>query len=166
MAVVDLLSAALTARDAGTKNNSILEMGMLRSASGWVETNDDDSIGATYRLCQVPSNAKISQLLIYTDGAGSAGDTDVGIYQTTKNGSAVVDADFFASALDINAAALNGVDITHESAVFGFEDIDKPLWSALGLSSDPNLMYDIVCTLTEAIATTASTLALKCKYVI
>lgn len=168
MAAVDILSNAITNRDASPRvtNDAILEKGYLREACGFVTTNADDSIGSTYRLCQVPSNARISQVLIYTDAAGSTGDTDVGIYQTTKNGSAVVDADHFASAVDINAAALSGVDVTHESAVFDYEDMEKPLWEALGLSADTNRFYDVVCTLTEAIATSAVVLGLKVRYVI
>jgi len=168
MAVVALLSAAITNRDASPRvaNDSILEGGMVRQAGGFMETALNDSVGSTYRFCQVPSNAKILSVLLWADAAGSAGDMDLGIYQTTDNGGAVVDADHFASAVDVNAAALAGVDVTHESGVFGVEDSDKALWKALGLSVDSRRMYDVVGTLTEAIATTAQTLAVKVLYAI
>jgi hypothetical protein len=102
---------------------------------------------------------------LYSDDVGTTGTLDIGIYKNTADGGAVVDADFFASAVDINAAALNGTDVTHESTVFGFEDAEKPLWEALGLSSDPCLIYDVVITSTQA-ASSGGTLTLKGLYVV
>ena len=168
MAVVDLLSSIITNRDASPRaaNDPKLEKGRLREAVGFVETNLDDSIASTYRLCQVPSGARIAQVLLWADGASATGDMDLGLYQTTDKGSAVVDADFFASAIDINAAALSAVDVTHESAVYGLEDAEKTLWEALGLSADPFLDYDIVGTLTAALTTTAQTIMVKVRYVL
>jgi hypothetical protein len=34
--------------------------------------------------------------------------------------------------------------------VFGIEDVEKPLWEALGLTADPVRDYDIALTLTAA----------------
>jgi len=167
MASEALKSGSITNRDATPKvlNNSAVVGGQLVSAVGTLELTASSDPGSTYRMFQIPSNALVHELKIYSDDVGATGDIDVGLYKNTADGGAVVDADFFASALDINAAALNGVDITHESGVFGLEDAEKPLWSALGLSSDPALIYDVVCTTTEA-AGTGGTVTLKCKYVI
>jgi len=166
MATENLKSGFITNRDSSPKvlSNSSLVGGKLMSAVGTVEMTTAD-LGSTYRMFQVPSNCLIHELKIYSDDVGASGDIDVGIYKNTEDGGAVVDADFFASALDVNAAALNGVDITHESGIFGLEDAEKPLWQALGLSSDPGLIYDVVCTSTEA-AGTGGTITLKCKYAI
>lgn len=165
MAVVDILSSALTNRDANTKNGPGLEKGMLREAIGYVTTNSDDSIGSTYRFCQIPSNARVSQILLYSDGGGAAGAGDIGIYQTTDNGSAVVDADHFSSAVVVSSA-LAGSDVTHESAVFDIDDMEKPLWEALGLSEDSQRLYDVVMTLTAAITTAATKIGAKVRYAI
>lgn len=167
MAIVALKSGPITNRDAvpAVANNANVEGGMLRECVGTLEATTADDIGSTYRFCQIPSNARVSQVLLYADDQGTAGDMDVGIYRTTGDGGAVVDADFFATATDVNAAALNGSDITHASGVFGLEDAEKPLWEALGLSSDPGIMYDVVGTLTEA-NSTGGTLMLKVRYVI
>ncbi len=160
MAVVSLKSGSITNRDATprVKNNSSVEAGMLKGCVGTLEATAADDIGSTYRMFQVPSNAVMHHLTLWADDQGTGGDADVGIYQTTENGGAVVDADFFASAVDINAAALAAVDVTHESTVFGLEDAEKPLWQALGLSADPCIMYDVVLTLTEANSAGASIL--------
>jgi len=165
MAVVTLKTGPITDRDADprVKVNSAVMAGTVISAVGTVETNVADSIASKYIMFQIPSNARMVDLKIYSDDVGTAGDTDIGLYDTTEDGGAVVDADFFASALDINAAALTGTDVLHESAVYGFEDSEKTLWEGLGLAEDPNVKYDVVLTLTEAL-TSISTLTLKALY--
>ena len=71
----------------------------------------------------------------------------------------MVDADHFASAQSI-ATALKNSDVTHESGVFDIDDVEKPLWEALGLTADPQRFYDIAVTLTAA-AGSAGTVSAK-----
>lgn len=165
MATENLFSGVLTNRDATprVKINSSLS-GMMQAVVGTLECGTGD-LGSTYRMVQVPSNCRIDQILLYSDDLGTTGLADIGVYQTTENGSAVVDADFFASAVDMKAAALNGTDVTHESTVYGLEDAEKPLWQALGLTADSNRMYDIVLTTTEAFQA-AGTITLKVRYAV
>lgn len=168
MAVVVTKSGGITNRDASprVKMNASLMGGVLASAAGTVETTATDSIGSTYIMCQVPSNARVHQVLLYCDDIGTTGEADIGLYRTTADGSAVVDADFFASAVVLDSGALNAVDVTHEAAAgtgLNIDDVEKPLWSALGLTTDPRIMYDVVLTLTEA-ANAAGTLSLKVAY--
>jgi hypothetical protein len=115
-------------------------------------------------MCQVPSNANIKQVLLSCDDIGTTTVADVGIYQTTANGGAVVDADFFASAVSLKDGALADSNVTHESGAYGVEDIEKPLWEALGLSADSHRMYDVALTLTAA-SDAAGTVSLKVFYV-
>ena len=165
MAVVTTKSGGITNRDSSpkVKINSILTEGLLRENVGTVEVANGDSTGSKYIMFQVPSNARVSQLLVWADDIGTTTAGDVGLYQTTANGGAVVDADFFASALSLNGGALTASDITHESGVFNVDDAEKTLWSALGLTADPNLFYDVVLTLTGD-ADAAGTFTLKGKY--
>jgi hypothetical protein len=170
-AVVNLLSQPVTDLDATPIVKQVPSVigGVIREAVGFVTTNSDDSIGSTYRICRVPSNARITQILGSQDvGSASAGIADVGVYQTAANGGAVVDADFFASAWDFNVLGdCHNVDITHEAgAGFLVNEDEKYLWEALGLSTDSNREYDIVLTLTEAIATGATVVGLKVRYVL
>ncbi len=72
----------------------------------------------------------------------------------------MVDADFFGSAISLKDGALTALDVTHESAVFSLANAEKPLWLALGLTADPNLVYDVAATLTAASDATAQ---LVCK---
>jgi len=170
MAVVTTKAAGITNRDSSpqVKINSILGAGVLREAVGKVEIANGDSIASRYVLCEIPSNARVSQVLVYSDDVGTTTVADFGLYQTTANGGAVADVDFFASALVLNAGALNGTDITYEAANTGVTDPDaceKFVWQALGLSADPKLMYDVCATLTAA-ADGAGTLSIKVRYVV
>lgn len=150
MATEKILSAAITNRDATPQvKMGPAYKGELQEAIGVVACGTGD-LGSTYRFFSIPSNARMSQLLIYSPDMGTTGLADVGLYDTTSNGGLVVDADFFASAIDMKAAALNGSDITHESGVFSLANSEKMLWQALGLSSDPCKEYDVVLTTTEA----------------
>lgn len=167
MAVVTLKSAPVTNADATpvVLNNASVDGGYLRSAVGVVDGSASDSVGSTYRFVRVPSNARISRVIFASDNGGATGQVDIGVYQTAANGGAVVDADFFASAVDMGAGAVAATDVTHESGVYGIEDAEQPLWQALGLSSDPGREYDIVSTAVEIIAN-AATQTLKVEYVI
>lgn len=151
MPVEALKSAAITNADATplVLTNARIMAGAMREAIGTKQASASASIGSTYRLCRVPSNARISQVIASCDAFDITGAADIGVYQTAENGGAVVDADFFASALLMTTALPNTV-CTHESGVFGIEDVEKPLWEALGLTADPMRDYDIVMTLTAA----------------
>lgn len=152
MAVDTLKSAAITNADATPpvlSNARVNRMQMWESV-GTAQATASASIGSTYRLGRLPSNARVSQVILCWDAFDTTGAGDVGIYQTAANGGAVVDADHFASAVVMTSANTAGTDVTHESTVNGLEDAEKPLWEALGLSTDPMREYDVVVTLTAA----------------
>lgn len=165
MAVVNLKSQVITDQDASpvVKTSPLEVGGVIREAIGVVQTNSDDSANSTYRMVRLPSRARVTQVLISSDDAGTTGDTDIGLYLSDEG--AVEDADFFASALDINTAALEHSDVTYESGVVGPEDMSKRLWEQLGKTTDPDVFYDVALTLTEAV-TAATDIALKVRYVL
>ena len=169
MAVVTPSSAAIVNANAGIHNNARIVKAPLLETVGMYEVANGDSIASIYRLVRVPSNARVSQVLLSCD-AITSGAGDVGIYETAGNGGAVVDVDFFASAQSIATALLNS-DITSEAdpadagAGFGKADAEKALWEALGLTADPGKEYDIAVTLTAA-AAAAGTLSLKVRYTV
>lgn len=169
MAVVTTKASAVTAADAGTAVKKILSGGILKESVGTLEAVSGDSIASIYRLARVPSNARVSRVLLSCDAITTCAG-DVGVYDIAAvNSGAVVDVDFFASAQSL-ATALSNTDITHEAdaadagAGFGQADVEKPLWQALGLSADPGKYYDIAVTLTAA-AGSAGTVSLKVQYV-
>lgn len=164
MAVVNTKSPSLTNRDAvpSVANNSITERGQTRLCKDRVAVANGDSIASVLRVISVPSNARVHQLALTNDvlGVGAAG--DVGVYRNTQDGSAVVDADYFGSAVALATAQTN-LDVTNESGTNTIAKQVQPLWQALGFSADPNTTFDICVTLTAA-AAAAGDLALGCIY--
>ncbi len=166
MAVVEVKSTAITNADSATQklNSTRLQEGRIKESVGTAPLANGDSIGSIYRLARVPSGARVSDVILLCD-AITSGAGDVGLYDIASvNSGAVVDADFFASAQSIASAITTGTNIVHESGVYGIEDIEKPLWEALGLSADPRKLYDVAMTLTAA-AGAAGDIALKVRYV-
>ena len=166
MATEALKSTAITNADATppVANPRHLQ-GHLFEAVGTVEAGAGDT-SSTYRMVRVPSWCRISEIQLFSDDVGAAGAVDIGIYQIAANGGAVVDADCFASAVDVNTAALNGSIVTYEAGLSTaqIDDIEKQLWEQLGLSSDPKRYYDIVLTPSTGLGT-GGTLSLRVRYV-
>lgn len=165
MAVVNTKSSSITNRDAtpSVASNSRLTKSNTMSGIGVVAVANGDSIASTLRLTSVPSNARISQVLLTSTAITSAA-ADLGLYQTADNGGLVVDADFFASAASL-AAAQSNVDVTRESGIVTVANIELPIWQALGLAADPSRDYDVVLTLTAA-ATAAGNAAVEIRYAV
>ncbi|WP_433886947.1 hypothetical protein [Pseudomonas vranovensis] len=170
MAVVNVKSTAVTAGDAfpQTLTAQKIDGGRLRERVGVAEATATDSIGSTYRLVRISSGDRVSRLLLSCDAITTAVG-DIGLYDIDAvNKGAVVDADFFASAQALTSALVN-TDVTHEAdaadagAGFGLADVEKQIWQALGLASDPGKQYDVAITLTAA-ATGAGTLVLRMQY--
>lgn len=164
MAVVNTKASAITNADASPRvlNSRLVADGDVREHVGTVEAANGDSIGSTYRLARVRSSARVGAVILKCDAITTCAG-DVGLYRTAADGGAVVDADFFASAQSL-AVALSGTDVTHESGVVDIDDIEKPLWQALGLASDPVIDYDVAVTLTAA-AGSAGTISLRVQTV-
>jgi hypothetical protein len=170
MATASVSSTQITNRDAAPRvlNNARITRGAVQSSCGTCEAGAADSIGSKYKLCSVPSNARMVQLLLSCDTMGTSGAADIGIYQTTDNGSAVVDADFFASAQALTSALKNSDVLFESDGTSSANDISKvemPLWQALGLTADPKRDYDIVATLTAA-TVSAGTISLQANFCI
>jgi hypothetical protein len=168
MATETVKSTFITNRDAvpSVKTASKISGGVLREWVATVEAGAGDT-SSKYIMGSLPSNARISRIELFSDDVGASGAVDIGIYQTTANGGAVVDQDCFASAVDVNTAALNGSNLTYEAALSTaqIDDIEKMLWEQLNLSADPQRDYDVVITPSTGLAT-GGTLSLRVQYVI
>jgi hypothetical protein len=168
MGVVTTKSGAITNRDSTPRVLETAITGNLKEVVGTLEAAAGDSSASKYIMCTIPSNARVTEVLLFCDDLGSTGLADIGVYRTTEDGGSVVDADVFASAQALTSAlAGSGTNIMHESTVIGYEDLEKQLWEQVsgGLTSDPGYMYDVVLTLTEAVEL-AGTITLKVRYVV
>lgn len=164
MAAENLKSAAITARDSTPPAATNSNPGQLFRSWGKIEAAGGDA-GSTYRFCTIPSNARCIKAYFSSDDlSGSTATLNLGLYQTTENGGAVVDADFFASAIDVNAAAVAWTDVSVERAATLIDELEKPLWERIGLSADSQRNYDV--TGVSVSAAVSGTMAVYVDYVV
>ena len=162
MAVVTTKTTAITALDANSSKSAVIGEA-LRVAVGTVEVANGDSIGSKLVLLRLPSHARVSSLELSCDAITSAA-ADVGLYDIAANGGAVVDADLFGSAVSL-ATAIDKTNVLCEAVSADIQKVcnGARLWERLGLSADPNKVYDVVLTLTAA-ATAAGSVGLMARY--
>lgn len=141
-------------------------VGMMRSAKSAATVSATQASGDTIRLVRVPSNARIDAVLLTTADATTAGNINIGVWQTTGNGGAVVDADLFASALALTGGPFVRSDQTWESGEYTYAESCKPLWEVLGLTTDPCREYDIVAEVSTTFDAAGTTIVLEVQYVI
>lgn len=166
MGVVTVKSTQITNRDATPRvlSNSRVVRGDVHHARGVCAIANADSIASKYLFCTIPSNAVPVSVRVSCPDIGTTTAGDVGLYKTTGDGGAVVDVDFFASALSLSGGALSKSEIVNENtAVATPANGEKPIWELLGLTSDPGISYDVVLTLTAA-ADAAGSVLLEIDY--
>lgn len=167
MAVVTVKSTQITNRDALPRvfNNGRVDGAAKLIALDTFAIANGDSIASKYIVVSVPSRAVPVGLRVSCPDIGTTTVADIGLYRTTLDGGAVVDADFFASALSLSGGAIAKTESVYESGVITLANAAKPLWEILGLSADPCCDYDVVLTLTAA-ADAAGVGLLELEYVI
>lgn len=155
------------------RSDGLLAGGERSSAIGSCATGSAaDGVGSTYRLCRVPSKARIVELKLQNTALGTGAAVNVGVYWPTvvpagsglsaSNSAAVISASLFASAYSV-AAAAQPTEITNQSGNNGLSNQELPLWQAAGLSSDPGIDLDIVATVSTVFAASGS-LGAKVEY--
>lgn len=166
MTVQNVRSSSIANRDAtpSVASNSRLTKSPVLEGFGVGQLTIPIFAASTIRLTSIPSNARISQVLLTNTALGGTTAANVGIYQIADNGGAVVNATLFGSAISLVAAAAN-VDITRQSGVITVANMEQPLWQLLGLAADPIRDYDVVLTLTVA-ATSSGQATLAVRYTV
>jgi hypothetical protein len=161
MAVVTVKSTQITNRDATPRvlSNSRIVKADVQHARGVVLITSGNTTASKYIACSIPSNAVPISVRVSAPDIGTTTAGDVGLYKNTGDGGAVVDVDFFASALSLSGGALSKSEIVNEAAAIATPaNGEKPVWELLGLSADPGLIYDVVLTLTADADGTGSAL--------
>lgn len=161
MAVLNYKSTVITNRDATPKllTDAPVSGGGLNATQGYVTSVAADSIASTYRLCQVPSNARVDSVRFQCAALGASTTLDVGVYYPTyipagaglagSLASTAISQAFFASAIACTSAVAL-TEVTNESLTNTIDKQEMPLWQALGLTTDPGIALDIVATATAA----------------
>lgn len=127
--------------------------GPLRMSRGYISDPSDAFAAAdVLRFFQLPSAARIYELYIISDAVFTGGTVDVGLHKAGNNhDGAVIDADLFASAVDVFTAEIR-TEIFGESTTFEEDDRGKPLWALANegagtYTEDPNETWEITGTL-------------------
>ena len=96
--------------------------GHLRAQVATIEVAAADDDTSVYRLFRLPSNAKVTAIMVFNDAITGGTSYDVGLYRTAADGGAAVDVDAFASAVDMSSAraAAGPLNLTFEA-----QNIDK-----------------------------------------
>ncbi len=144
--------------------NSNKSAGRLMNAKSVATVSATQAANDTIRLVRVPSNARIDAVLLTTGDATTAGNINIGVWQTAENGGAVVDADLFASALALTGGPFTRSDQTWESGEYTYAESCLPLWEVLGLSADPGREYDIVAQVSTTGDGMGTTMVLEVLY--
>lgn len=146
------------------RNNSI-RAGIMLEEIGLVTPAADDSATSIHRFLQVPTNSRLSDLLIAAADATTAGKYDIGLYYPVEKGGAVIDVDAFAAAFDLSGGPFYWSSVLLVGVVTIAESV-KPLWELAGLSADPGGYFDIAGTIETAFNGGPTSVGMKARYVI
>lgn len=168
MAVETVLSSSLTLRNQNPRalNDQRLNAGRVRHSRGVVAVAATASSTSTYRFFQVPAHAVPISLRLSCPDIGTTMTADFGIYRTTRDGGAVVDADLFASAVDIHGGALAKSEILRESTTITVALSEQAIWQFTALTVDPGYSYDVVMTATADNDGTAASVLLEMDWTV
>lgn len=151
MAVVTVKSTQITNRDALPRvlNQARISGAELKHKRAVAAITSGDSTGSLYIMFDVPSRAIPISVRLSSPDIGTTTTVDMGLYQTTANGGAVVDADFFTAAKVVNAGAISKSESVSGNVVT-LANGEKTIWELLGLTADSGIDYDVVLTLVGA----------------
>ena len=158
MAVVNTLGANITKLNATPVQNvdAAISGGKLRSQADVVSIAAADDDNSTFRVARVHSSWRVAAINRRNTAITGGTDYHVGLYRTAADGGAVVDADAYASSISLATAATSPVDDSFEAR--SVANIQNRVYQDAGLTTDPNVFYDIVYT-GNTVGTVAGTLA-------
>lgn len=168
MAVVTLKSNQITNRDATPKvlSDALMTGGTLAQSFGYVFTGSADSAASNYKMCSVPSEARLTKMQWVNGALGSGCVLDVAAWYPTaiQSGGGPFLAQSLAGTL-ISSSTFT-TQITGNTANTTWSQLqvttgtqaspnywELPLWALLGLSADPECDLDIGMSVRLAVAT-------------
>lgn len=178
MAVANLTSTLIANRDAVPKvqTDSFIAQGILTEGYGYVFTGAADSAASTYKLCQVPSNARLSSLSLINTTLGNSSVIDTAVWYpsvvpqgggaflaASLNGSMIGSSVFRSGMLGdtANTTPLDLVLTTNSRQGPNYQEM--PLWQMIGLTADPECSLDIGISVRVAVAT-AGYVGMRARY--
>ena len=168
MAVVTLDSAVLTGLNTAPITAAQAGRGgpaLPRRVSDFITVNSGDSIASTYRLCRLPTFAKVKSVIVASmvATAGSA-DINIAFSDSTFDGTsaanqgtvpqmAAANNKLFGAAVSLVGTGQK-VDCTFLNTTnYPVNSPTLSLWEVLGYATNPGGMFDIFLKVTTAITT-------------
>lgn len=118
-----------------------------------------NTAGGIMRVVRIPSNCVVKNVAWAADTTVTVVDCDVGLYYSdVADGTSAtnvaaantpIDADFFASAVDMKTISTAWQYVTFESGVYLPSKANQPIWQAVGLATDPGGFFDVTFTNTS-----------------
>ncbi len=155
--------------------------GYLLSVNDHIASTSAATAGSTYRMCRIPTNAKVKKVLLTTPSSGTVGayDVDIAHSDSTTDGTPVAlqgnivgipssDNKLFGAALTTTTGVKNS-DITF-SGTFTTAHQNLELWNVLvglgttAFSADPGGFFDILLKTTTA-GTTGQDISIEVQFV-
>jgi len=140
--------------------------GVLRTVQGYLASVTASLSGTSViRMCEIDAYAIVDRVT-FASAAQGGGTFDIGVYRTNADGGAVVDLDFFATAVAVTSAVAL-TDVTNESTTNTTLKQTQPLWQALGMTQPaPGTKLDLCLTVATDITTGTGAVVLKAHYTI
>ena len=175
MASFNQKSTIISNRDASPKvlTGPEISGGEIRESEGFVQSGSTtDAVGSTYRLCQVPSNSRVSSLVLQNDALGAGAAINIGVYYptfipagaglTNALAGTPINASVFGAAVAVAATGAATEMVTRANVAINLQE--QPVWQLAGLAADPLIYLDIVCTVSTILAAQGY-ISLKAKYI-
>lgn len=157
MAVVNILSTQQTnfAAQPVVLSSAYYTGGSDQVATDVCAMGASDSAGSTYRFFKIPSNALLNQLLVMNDANTAGTSYKVGVLLAAGGGVVVAGSDAIfipagttlATARNVWTNLLFPAIASNSAAV---ANAKLRVWELLGLTSDPDLVYDLAVTAVTA----------------
>lgn len=159
MATEALKSGAVTNLDASPvvmNTSGFGGLANLKALDGSVTGTTGVTAGSTYQLVRVRSNAVVKHLYMKLDAPVTTFTGDVGCYYSTGANDGTLSANSGTAVNSTTGSRLFGAAVAFAAQVTFIDlaqnltaaNLDKELWSACGLTTDPGGFFDIVITTT------------------
>ena len=147
--------------------------GRLRSSTGTVTCGTIAGIGDEIRMLSLPSHTVLKALYVSSDGGSTAGDADLGIYLAGTDHDGALPS---TNSVDCFSTTAVDTDTVHDRVNhFASGDfaggVGKQLWELVNISdaatytADPQVIYDIVFTVTVAFTVAVTRLSVEAVYI-
>lgn len=160
-------SQLITARESKSAQIARGEQAQERVAIAQVTLAGAVSDNEIIFLAELPVDARITSIRMWSDDLGTTGDLNLGFYPgnvdvTNATDSDAADEDALATAIDVNAAAL--ADVEQRFEVKDINTINDAVWEIAGLSSRPDYGTMLVAFTASEATTAAGDISVVIRY--